>query len=170
MTKSLDDFEKRTIEALVETDNRLLKTEKYKNIRKGRLNDPLLRMPLENVIPDELHLMLRVTDVLTRNLINAAANHDAKNGRRGNNILNGVMIGKLLECIRSCGVSFRIYNNTAKDFCFTSLVGRDKLKLLEKLPPKFKYCQPAEFYNVVEQLWEVKIVTAVLRVFTLCIV
>ena len=32
----------------------------YKNIRAGRLHDPLLRIPLENVIPNKLHLMLRV--------------------------------------------------------------------------------------------------------------
>jgi len=32
--------------------------------KKGRMNTPLLHILLMNVIPDELHLMLRVTDVL----------------------------------------------------------------------------------------------------------
>ena len=113
-----------------------IKTEKYTRIRAGRLKDPLLKIPLENVIPDELHLLLRVTDILTRNLIYAAGTHDTQNGRRGNDILKGKMIQKLLECIRSCGVTFKIYDSTKKDFSFTSLVGKDKLKLLEKLPPK----------------------------------
>ena len=81
MTKTLADFEKRTIEGLYETQHALLRTEKYKKIRAGRLNDPLLRIQLENVIPDELHLMFRVTDldVLTRNLIYAAGTHDSQN-------------------------------------------------------------------------------------------
>lgn len=146
MTKSLDDFQKRTIEGLFETDPQVLRPQEYKNIW-------AVRIPLENVIPNELHLMLRVTDVLTCNLINAATTCDARNGRHGNDILNGVMIKKLLEEIRRYGVS-SIYYSTSKTFCFTSLVGRDKLKLL---PPKLKYCQPGEFYNVVDQLWEVQI-------------
>ena len=75
MTETLADFEK-----LYETEITLLTTEKYLRIRAGRLNDPLLRIPLENVIPDELHLMLRITDVLTHNLIYAAGTYDIKNG------------------------------------------------------------------------------------------
>jgi len=78
--------------------------------------------------------MLRVTDVLTRNLINAAANQDRKDGRRSKNINDGPMIQKLVEAIRSCGVPFRITNGDKKVFCFTSLVGGDKLKLLIKSP------------------------------------
>ena len=79
------------------------------------------------------------------------------------------MIQKLLECIRSCGVTFKIYDSTKKDFSFTSLVGKDKLKLLEKLPPKLKHCQPGEFYQVVEKLWKVHIVTLCSRYY-ICIV
>lgn len=156
MTKTVTDFEQRTIEGLLETDQRLLKTAKLKNIRMGRVHNPLLRIELENVIPDELHLMLRVTDVLTRNLIYAAAAHDANNGRQGNDILKGTMVKKLLESIRGCGVSFKIYGTTIKAFHFTSLVGRDKLKLLKNLPAKLKDCQPVDFHNIVEQLWKVQ--------------
>ena len=64
----------------MEADHTLLRTEKYTRIQAGRLNDPLLKIPLENVIPDELHLLLRVTDILTRNLIYAAGTYDTKNG------------------------------------------------------------------------------------------
>ena len=120
----------------------MLRTQQYKNIRMGRINDPLLRINLDNVIPDELHLILRITDVLIRNLIHAAASHDARNGRSV----------RLLESIRSCGVSF---NSNKAAFNFTSLVGSSKLKLLEKLPPKLKDCQPGEFlqpYNSFKNL------------------
>ena len=99
--------------------------------------------------------MLRITDVLTRNLIYAAGTHDTKNIRHGNDILNGAMVFMLLKSIRSCGVTFQIYDSAKKKFSLTSLVGKDKLKLLEKLPPKLKDCQPGEFYKVVEKLWKV---------------
>jgi len=46
--------------------------------RKGLINPPQLNIPLENVVVDELYLLLRVTDVLTKNLIRAAMAHDAE--------------------------------------------------------------------------------------------
>ena len=79
MTKTTADYERRTIEGLTETDKQLLKTNKYKNIRMGRVNDPLITIDLDYWIPDELHLLLRITDVLTRNLITAAASDEYTN-------------------------------------------------------------------------------------------
>lgn len=38
----------------------------------GCINDPLLNIELDHVIVDELHLLLRVTDVLKTNLITEA--------------------------------------------------------------------------------------------------
>ena len=80
----------------------------------GRLNDPLIHINLDNWIPDELHLKLRITDVLTRNLISAAAYDDCKHGRRSQDILGIIMVKKLLEEINSCGVSFSIQNSARK--------------------------------------------------------
>ena len=37
---------------------------------------PLLEIDLDHIIPDELHMLLRVTDVLIQNLIHAATSHD----------------------------------------------------------------------------------------------
>jgi len=102
MTKTIADYEKRTIEGLTETDEELLKTEKHKKMRMGRPADPLIHISLENWLPDELHLMLQVTDVLAHNLIVAAACNDYKNGRRSKDILHGPMVKILLK---SCGVS-----------------------------------------------------------------
>ena len=99
--------------------------------------------------------MLRITDVLTRNLINAAANDDYKRGRRNKDILHGQMVKKLLRAIKSCGVSLCIHDSDKKMFTFTSLVGGDKVKVLQKLPSKLKDCQPADFSTKVEELWKV---------------
>ena len=40
------------------------------------INKPLLDLELDHVIPDELHLMLRVTDVLIKALIETARTYD----------------------------------------------------------------------------------------------
>ena len=119
------------------------------------MNDPLITIDLDYWIPDELHLLLRVTDVLTRNLITAAASDDYTNGRRNKDILHGPMVKKLLGAIKSCGVSFSI-NDSDKVFSFTSLVGGDKIKLLKKLPSKLEDCQPADFSTEVKDLWKVQ--------------
>ena len=87
---------------------------KYKNIRMGRVNDPLITIDLDYWIPDELHLLLRITDVLTRNLITAAACDDYKHGRSNKDILHGPMVKKLLGAIKSCGVSLSIHDSDKK--------------------------------------------------------
>ena len=122
--------------------------------RKGKVNEPLLHIPLKNVVPDELHLMLRITDVLIRNLINAAMQYDSVNSRRISDVLKRPMINNLLKAINTCGVSFTIY--IQKDgFEFTSLVGNDRKKLLNKLPSKVSSCQPPEYSRTVQEIWEV---------------
>ena len=126
--------------------------------RKGKVNEPLLHIPLKNVVPDELHLMLRITDVLTRNLIRAAIKYDSAKNSRISNVLRRPMIARLLKEINSCGVSFTI--RIKKDeFEFTSLVGNDKKKLLDNLPYKMSSCQPPEYYTIVQELWKVAIAT-----------
>ena len=124
--------------------------------RNGCKNHPLIDIEPENIIPDELHLLLRITDVMTENLIIAARLHD-KRQQRGCKLLDGRMIKHLLESIKSCGVSFKIWESKTanKDFEFTSLMGNCKKKLIDKLPSKFDVCQPANLVKDVTELWEV---------------
>ena len=42
----------------------------------GCIKMPLTTLDLDHVIPDELHMLLRITDVLIQNLINAATSDD----------------------------------------------------------------------------------------------
>ena len=37
---------------------------------------PLLKVDLEHVIPDDIHMLVRVTDVLIQNLINTVTSND----------------------------------------------------------------------------------------------
>ena len=74
---------------------------------------PLLDIEPENIIPDELHLLLRITDVMTENLIIAARLHD-KRQQRGCKLLDRAMSKQLIESIKSCGVGFKIWEGKAQ--------------------------------------------------------
>ncbi len=70
----------------------------------GCKNSPLLNFAISDIIIDELHLMLHVTDILLRNLIWAMIYMDMRN--KGESNLN-----KIVNEIRSCGVTFKVNNN-----------------------------------------------------------
>lgn len=81
---------------------------------------------------DELHLLMRICDVLLRNLIEDSVNLDRKNniGKKGK---TNDSVNEFVSRIRNCGVSFSIWENKVKD-CrgdflknleLTSLTGSD---------------------------------------------
>ena len=51
------------------------------NNNKGCKHLPLLNIDPDHIIPDELHLLLRITDILTSNLISAAKTDDQNQKR-----------------------------------------------------------------------------------------
>ena len=116
----------------------------------GSIHPPLLNLPLNNIIPDELHLLLRITDRLIENLINGAVQNDSPHSKP----LEGDMVKELMKQIRSCGVPFNI-RETSRKYEFTSLTGNDRKKLLQHLPDKLGTCQPAHYASKVKQLWKV---------------
>ena len=80
------------------------------------IKKPLLDLELDHVVPDELHLMLRVTDVLINALIGTASAYDRNqhmaSGTRGSyKVLDGPLIKNLISARRDCGVYFNIYVN-----------------------------------------------------------
>ena len=108
---------------------------------------PLLNIELDHIVVDELHLMLRVTDILTENIITECLNwdkHDDLNRKKGEPQL--LHLKKLIQVIRSCGVSFDVWEQRNADgkasgkYDWTSLLGTDKKILLEALPDKLKSC------------------------------
>ena len=116
----------------------------------GCLNQRLINIYIEHVIPDELHLLLRVTDRMIENLINGAVAYDDVS-----NIIEGAMLKRLVAEIRSCGVAFNIIVPSKNTRDFTSLTGTDKKKLLKLLPSKIPNCQPDDYAQKVTELWEV---------------
>ena len=125
------------------------------------INKPLLDLELDHVIPDELHLMLRVTDVLIKALIETARTYDKHQHRvlrirRSYRVLDGPLLSKLILAIRDCGVHFNVYENTENESVeWPSLLGPDKIKLLKLLPAKLAGCQPPEMVKPTQKLWKV---------------
>lgn len=123
---------------------------------------PLLDIKLENVVIDELHLMLRITDVLTKSLINEALEWDVKENMskapkdRSNNHLMD-----LVNAVSECGVSFNVWEKKNADgqasgiHDFTSLMGSDKKLLMKHLPENLKDCIHPKHKDSVINLWKV---------------
>jgi hypothetical protein len=107
----------------------------------GCIHPPLLNIELSHVVIDELHLLMRICDVLLRNLIEDSVNLDHKNSI-GKKTQTNNCVNELVTCIRNCGVSFSIWENKVKDgrgdclknLEWTSLTGSDLKKLLHALP------------------------------------
>jgi len=134
---------------------------------------PLLNIPLSHIIPDELHLLLRVTDVLIEALITTAIACDryehhfqAESRHRGGRLkvyktLEGNMLTNLLAAINACHVQFKMWlEKEEKDkekLKWTSLMGPDKRKLLKTLPDNLnETCQPKDMVKDVKKLWKVQ--------------
>ena len=130
---------------------------------------PLLNIELNHVIPDELHLMLRITDVLIESLIRTVTAYDRQQHHRQRmrshhhtrqgayEVLNGAMLQNLIRTINTCGVQFRVWEDKGEDtgLSWTSLMGGDKLKLLKALPDKLDGCHPADMVSDIKTLWKV---------------
>ena len=75
----------------------------------------LLNIELDHIIPDELYLLLRITDVLLEAAIDMVAQYDqhehTQSGGRHSvlNKLDGAMLQKLITAINSCGVQFKVW-------------------------------------------------------------
>ena len=80
-----------------------------KEMSKSRKNngccwEPLSNIELDHIVVDEFHLLLRITNILTANLITVVTKwHIEENSRNKVTHLN-----KLVSCVRSTGMSFMV--------------------------------------------------------------
>ena len=147
------------------------------------IHTPLINIELDHVIPDELHMMLRVTDTLLEALITTATAYDrqqhhiAQRSRRKRlpayKVLDGDMLNKLIEAINDCGVTFKMWfdrddSEKDKSLNWTSLMGPDKIKLLQGLPEKLHSCQPTDMAKDIADLWKVYKWQQLANVYTFC--
>ena len=95
-----------------------------RKISQDSLHEPMLNFELDHVVPEKLHLLLRVTDVLI-NSITSAISYDIRNSTRKPKPLEGPMMKILLNNIRKhVGDQFTVYEKDTKNgWKFSSLSG-----------------------------------------------
>ncbi len=98
-----------------------------------------------------------ISDKLTKNLIEAALEWDKKdNLNKAPSKRSNQHMENLLEAIRSCGLSFQVWEKTNGDgsgmYDFTSLMGSAK-----KLPAKLKGVIMPDTEEAVIKLWKVSL-------------
>ena len=126
----------------------------------GQTRKPFINVPLDHILLDELHLMLRVTDVLTDNLIREVMERDRRNG--SSKALKGEFLNKLVKAIQDCGISFSVWERSDGDgrgngkYDWTSLMGADKKKMLSNLPDKLQEILHPDTADTVIKIWKVR--------------
>ncbi|CAB4030363.1 Hypothetical predicted protein [Paramuricea clavata] len=122
---------------------------------------PLVEIDLDHVICDELHLMLRVVDVLIDNLMEDVLEWDKTEDMcKKRSDERGIHLNNLISTIRSCGVSFNIWQkksaegNASGKYECTSLLSHDKKILLQQLPRKLSTAIQEDSCSEVIQIWQ----------------
>lgn len=106
-------------------------------------------------------IYLDFVDILERNLIQSTLARDKKAELLNTNLEKGIYQHKLCSAIKKCGVSFNIWQkpdengNSTDKYDWTSLMGTDKKKVLEKLPDTFPDFLPPDTVDTVTQIWKV---------------
>ena len=91
------------------------------------MNLPLLKIPIDHYVIDELHLFLRIFDVLMSNLISLALlmGRTARDGSKQH-------LDALASAIRSCGVTFHTWKEQGREqLKWTSLTGDGRKKVMK---------------------------------------
>ena len=81
----------------------------------GSVFKPLLDIPLHQTVIDELHLFLRIFDVLLRNLIYMTLKIDQEHS-------SNTHTAALKKAIAECGVSFSLYKKMEETLRTTGLL------------------------------------------------
>ncbi len=126
----------------------------------GSIVPPLLNGEPFRIVLDELHLMLRIRDVLIRNLVWQADSRDHCDRERDGESTNHVQY--LERVIRSCEVCFCIWQkkertrNQIPGSCdWTALSCKHKLQVLQRLPGKMPAFLPGDSCSSIAILWNV---------------
>ena len=126
----------------------------------GCVLPPLVNISIDQIVLDELQLLLRIMDVLIRNLILYADSVDHR--QRVHHGTENQRERKLEQAIRSCGVSFQIWQNKeptvnaiSGSFDWTPLSGKHKLQVLKSILAKMDTIFEESIAPSVAKLWNV---------------
>ena len=103
----------------------------------GSKHKPLIEIDPIQVVPDELHLLLRISDILLQNLIFDSKQLDAKL-----EVLQetGDQLKSLQQKINEIGITFHTWSNKTGELEWTSLTGNAYNLLFKQLHDKLLFC------------------------------
>lgn len=155
MSKSMEYYEGDEKSRSLKKLNEWAKKKQYSVV-----HPPLLNIPIHRVIVDELHMMLRITDILLNNLIDYCIQLD-QNEKFLKKNSTARFLDALVSVVRSCGISFAVteVKNADKSssgiYESTSLMGDDKKKIMAKLPQSFRTFIPDQKIALeLQNLWQ----------------
>lgn len=125
------------------------------NKRLGVQDHPIFTIEPDNVVIDELHMFMRIVDILIRNLVLELVNMDRRNR------LQASKLRDLEASIRECGVTFRVWEKRdangkpSNTYDWTSLKGSDMKKVLRTLPSHFPTLLRDEIRDKTANIWKV---------------
>ena len=154
MSIPLDACKSRTLETSKKCG--ALSPSKPSKMRLGSQHLPLLSIDPDHIVLDELHFLLRILDVLIRNLILEMVRLDIQSNQRAG-ASTGSHLERLVSTIRDCRISFSVWEKDADRkptgvYNWTSLTGADKKKLLSTLPEKLPGILPSDISPTVIQI------------------
>ncbi len=100
----------------------------------GKKEQPLININVLKIIPDILHLLLRITDLLEGNLFDETVERDNTAKVRGQ---VGGFTDKLVALIQKIVPSFEMWDTKdghGREYAWSSMNGNDKYKVLSELP------------------------------------
>lgn len=146
LTKPMDYYESEDMKRTAENMQKNAKTNQF-----GCKHTMLVNIEPSNIIPDELHLLLRVSDILLKNLIDDCVQQDAKLAVKKENPHH---VQDLISKINDCGVLFNIWTEKgSNNLNWTSLTGNDYKRLHQKLPYNLLFVIANDTHDEVVKLW-----------------
>ena len=127
--------------------------------RLGVQHTPILTLEPDSVVIDELHLLLRVGDVLIRNLVWEIVDANRRHTRMTTPTTSPFT--SLIVAFQQCGVCFKVWERRDVDgkpsgkYDWTSLMGEDMKKVLRLLPAQFNTILRGEICQTMENIWKV---------------
>lgn len=87
----------------------------------------------DNCVPDELHLLMRITDVHLRNIIDALSKDQfaRMTGGPADNLC------LLVKAVQDCGCTFQAWTTKSGEFEYTSLPRNDKKNFYKTFPTSY---------------------------------
>ena len=129
-------------------------TTKSRPVNTGIKHKPLIRVALRKVMVDELHLLLRIFDILMNNIVQDTAYQDELQGTK--DPLSGPKLNQLVDTIRSLGVAFKVWKSRkTSELDWSSIGGNQRKKLLRLLPQHFPVILSSSSCDMVAKIWKV---------------